>query len=122
MVKELEKLKAFIDKAVVGPSKTHKLECKPFFNGAALYVEQKICISLTPAGLAIKLPEETKNRLLKNKKAVPLKYFPKSPIKQNYVLFPGSLKKGGGVYYKYVNESIEYVLTLPKPKEKSKNS
>ena len=121
MAKEyLEKLSAFVEKATSNYSENSNLECKHFFSGAALYAEERICISLTPVGLAIKLPEEAKDKLLKNKKAVPLRYFPKGPIKKGYVLFPDGVAKGGKMLHKYVKESIEYALTLPKPKRKQK--
>ena len=70
--------------------------------------------------MAIKLSEETQDKLLKNNKAVPLRYFPKGPIKKGYVLFPGGVAKGGKTLHIYVKESIEYVLTIPKPKSKQK--
>ena len=121
MAKEyLEKLSAFIDKATLGSSANVNLECKHFFSGAALYADERICVSLTPIGLAVKLPEETKDKLLKNKKAIPLRYFPKAPIKKEYVLFPKGIKNGGTALHKYVNQSVEYVLTLPKPKRKQR--
>ena len=121
MAKEyLEKLSAFIEKATSDCSENINLECKHFFSGAALYAEERICISLTPVGLAIKLPEETKDKLLTNKKAAPLRYFPKGPIKKGYVLFHGGVEKAGKTLHKYVKESIEYVLTIPKPKRKQK--
>ena len=116
----LEKLSAFIEKATSDCSENIHLECKHFFSGAALYAEERICISLTPVGLAIKLPEETKDKLLKNKNAVPLRYFPKGPIKKGYVLFPDGVEKGGKSLHKYVKESIEYILTIPKPKRNRK--
>ncbi len=119
MAKEyLEKLSAFIEKSTAEISEDIHLECKHFFSGGALYAEERICISLTPVGLALKLPETTKNKLLKNKKAIPLRYFEKGPIKKDYVLFPNGVGKGGKVLHKYVNESIKYALTLPKPKRK----
>ncbi len=121
MAKEyLDKLSAFIDKATADCFDGVRLECKHFFSGAALYSDERICISLTPVGLALKLPEKTKIRLLKNKTAVPLRYFPKAPIKKDYVLFPKGIEKGGRALHKYVKESIEYTLTLPKPKRKKK--
>ena len=123
MAKEyLEKLSAFIDKTTSDCFDGVRLECKHFFSGAALYADEQICMSLTPVGLALKLPEETKNRLLKNKTAVPLRYFPKGPIKKDYVLFPNGIEKGGKPLHKYVKESIEYALILPKPKRKQKRS
>lgn len=33
-----------------------QLECRHFFNGAALYANGKICASLAPAGFGLKLP------------------------------------------------------------------
>jgi len=121
MTKEyLEKLSGFMEKVTPDFSENINLECKHFFSGAALYVDEKICISLTPVGLAMKLPEKVRNRLLKSKKAIPLKYFPKSPIKKDYVLFPGGVENGSKILYKYVRESIEYVLAMPAPKRKQK--
>ena len=123
MAKEyLEKLTAFIEKATTDCFEGLSLECKHFFSGAALYAGERICISLTPVGLALKLPEKTRNRLLKNKTAVPLRYFSKAPIKKDYVLFPNGIEKGKRALYKYVKESVEYALTLPKPKRKRKRS
>jgi len=45
-----------------------EFETKHFFSGAALYADGKICITLTPVGLAIKLPETQIEKLLKEKK------------------------------------------------------
>lgn len=121
MAKEyFEKLSAFMEGAASARNKNVNLEIKHFFSGAALYAEKRICISLTPVGLAIKVPEKAKDKLLKDKKAVPLRYFPKGPIKKGYVLFPGGVEKGGRALHTYVSESIEYVLTAPEPKRKQK--
>lgn len=56
------------------------LEIKHFFSGAAAYAQGRICITLTPVGLALKLPEAARGRLAKAG-ATPLRYFPKGPIK-----------------------------------------
>ncbi len=116
----LEQLSEFVEKATTGCYEGVSLECKHFFSGAALYVEQKICALLTPVGLAVKLPEETKNHLLKSKRAVPLRYFQKAPIKKEYVLFSDGVAEGRALH-QYLKESIEYVLAMPKP-SKSKAS
>ncbi len=63
------------------------LECRHFFSGAAAYREGSIAASLTPAGLAFKVPDEVRDRLLASGRAAPLRYFPDAPIKRNYVLF-----------------------------------
>ena len=121
MAKEyLEKLSTFIEKATSNCTNKIVLECKHFFNGAALYADERICITLTPLGLAIKLPEGTKDKLLKSKKAIPLRYFEKGPIKKDYVLFPGFGTKSNNALYKYAKASIDYVLTMPKPERKQK--
>lgn len=123
MAKEyLEKLSVFVREAAPDISGDISLECKHFFSGAALYAEERICLSLTPAGLGIKLPEETRDRLLRDGAAVPLRYFAEGPIKKGYALFLGGVAEGSETLHGhgYVKESIGYVLTLPKPKAKLK--
>ena len=66
------------------------LECRHFFSGAAVYRDGSIVASLTPVGLAFKVPTEVHDRLLESGRALPLRYFPRSPIKRDYVLFPDS--------------------------------
>ena len=64
------------------------LVCKHFFSGAALYSGGRICASLTPQGLAFKLPESRSNELIDLEEGLPLRYFERSPVKKGYVLFP----------------------------------
>ncbi len=64
-----------------------KVECRHFFSGAAAYREAAIVASLTPAGLAFKVPAEVHDDLLSRGLATSLRYFPKGPVKRNYVLF-----------------------------------
>ncbi len=116
----LEKLSAMVDWATSGAFKNVNIECKHFFSGAALYANNRICISLTPVGLALKLPEELKNSLLKNNEAKPLRYFPKGPIKKDYVVLSEALAAKDKVVNKRIRESIKYVLTLPDPKKKKR--
>lgn len=63
------------------------VECRHFFSGAAAYRGAAIVASLTPAGLAFKVPAEVHDDLLRRGLATSLRYFPKGPIKRNYVLF-----------------------------------
>ncbi len=121
MAKEyLEKLSTFIDQATSGRHDNVNLDCKHFFSGAALYADGRICITLTPVGLALKLPERTKDRLIEDKKAVFLRYFPKGPIKKDYALFTRGVEKDGKALRSYVNESIDFAVTLPRRKENKK--
>lgn len=116
MAKEqLEQLTALIKQVTSGKYKDAKLECRHFFSGAAVYVNERICISLTPVGFAIKLPEESRNALLKQKGTKRLRYFPKAPIKKDYVVLPKIMLKDMRTLRHWVGVSIEYALTLPEP-------
>ena len=85
-----------------------QLECKHFFSGAAAYLDDKIIATLSPVGLAIKLSEGSCQELLKAG-AKPLRYFPKSPIKRNYVLFEIPADLDSDRVTSLLIESIEYV-------------
>ena len=121
MAKEyLDKLTALIDKATSGTFKNISLECKHFFSGAALYANGKICISLTPVGFAIKLSEESRNALLKQKGTKPLRYFPEGPIKKDYVILPKTILNDVKIFRHWVKVCIEHVASLPEPVRKKR--
>jgi len=63
------------------------LECRHFFSGAAVYRSGSIVASLTPVGLAFKVPDDVRQTLLQSGRATQLRYFPNAPIKKDYVLF-----------------------------------
>ena len=84
-------------------------EIKHFFSGAAVYADGKICISLTPAGFAIKLPEDLRTELLKEKGAKPLRYFPKSPVKKEYVVLPQRIVDDKKRLTQLMIKSFDYV-------------
>ena len=111
----LERLAAQMREPTSGRFKDIKLEYKHFFSGAALYANGKICMSLTPVGFAIKLPEESRNSLLKQKGTKPLRYFPEGPIKKDYVVLPKSILNDVKVLRHWVKRCIEHVASLPKP-------
>ena len=114
--KYLQQLTALIRQSASGRFKGVKLECKHFFSGAAVYANGRICISLTPVGFAIKLPEESQNILMREKGAKHLQYFPKAPIKKDYVILPKAMLKNMKALRHWVKVSIEYVLSLPPAK------
>ena len=93
------------------------VEVKRFFGGAAAYAEGRICITLTPAGLALKLPEDGRAQLL-GEGGGALRYFPNGPIKKQYVVAPDDLADDGGRLGFWARQSIDYALTLPAPKPK----
>ena len=85
------------------------LVCKHFFSGAALYSHGAICVSLTPVGLAFKLPESLCTQLIDSSAASHLRYFEKSPIKKGYALFPNVEELSDGDTAKYLYLAIEHV-------------
>ena len=65
-----------------------ELECRHFFSGAAAYRDGAIVATLTPVGLAFKVPPEVRDDLLTRGVASELSYFPDAPVKRDYVLYP----------------------------------
>ena len=93
------------------------VEIKHFFSGAAAFANRRICISLTTIGLAMKLPEDARARLMEEG-AKPLRYFPKAPIKKHYAVLPEALAGDPERCRFWARQSIDYALTLPAPKRK----
>ena len=109
MTKEyLERLSELIKRVNLEKLENVKLEVKHFFSGAAVYVNSSICITLTPVGLAIKLPEQLRNKLIKQKGAKPLRYFVKGPIKKDYAVLPESMLTDIKNLRLWLKISIEY--------------
>ena len=82
-------------------------EVKDFYTGAVLYVNKAIRVSLSPVGLAIKLPEKKVETLIKNGCAKPFKYYSKSPIKKGYALFESPDLTNIEEWKRYFLESIQ---------------
>lgn len=117
MTKEyLERLSELIKCTTQKRFKKVKLKVKHFFSGAAIYANKKICITLTPVGLAIKLPEEVRNNLIKQKGAKRLRYFSKGHIKKEYIVLPKAMLSDVKFLRLLVGISIEYVLNISKDK------
>jgi TfoX/Sxy family transcriptional regulator of competence genes len=84
------------------------ISCKHFFSGAAAYVDGDIFMTLTPVGLALKLPEGDRNALF-DQGWKSLRYFPNAPVKKDYALLPFQLIDDEGVLNDWISRSIEYV-------------
>ena len=111
MAKEyLARLTALISPLVSGRFKGKKIEVKHFFSGAAVYANGKICISLTPVGLALKLPERSRTTLLKRKGTKPLRYFPQGPIKKEYVVLPKTMVNDRRALRRLIHLSVNNAL------------
>ncbi len=68
-----------------------QLECRHFFSGAAAYRDGNIVASLTPVGLALKVPATVRDLLLSSGRAESLRYFSNGPVKKDYALFPSGV-------------------------------
>ena len=85
------------------------LEYKHFFSGAALYANGKICASLTPAGFGLKLPVETRRKLIENGEGKELRYFKNAPVKREYVALSEAVKDDPEKLKSLLNQSVNYV-------------
>lgn len=100
-------LRALLEKGLADGGLSAALEVKHFFGGAAAYADGRIFATLSPAGFALKLPEDRRAELL-GLGAAPLRYFPKSPIKKDYVVLPDEMSKDGRGLAALLAESLRY--------------
>ena len=84
----LGQLSDLVEQMSLGEQPGVELECRHFFAGAALYADGKICASLTPVGLAVKLPLAVREAMLADGRGRPLRYFDGGKVKKEYVLLP----------------------------------
>ncbi len=111
----LQALGSLLDRA--GPGLEVPITHRHFFSGAAAYAEGRIFMTLTTAGLALKLPRDARARLT-GEGAVPLRYFAKGPVKKDYLVVPQSLAEDPEALAPWIDKSIGFVRTLPKPRTK----
>ena len=110
MAKEYyEQLSELIEKLNLESVNTKEFEVKHFFSGAAFYVDGKICASISPVGLAFKLPEKEVDKLISKGNAKPLRYFPAGPIKKDYALFEAPNLTTVKRWRKYFMKAMQYV-------------
>ena len=105
----LEKLETLVNRHL--PDDPH-LVCKHFFSGAALYSSGVMCASLSPVGLAFRLPADLRTELIDSGAALNLKYFAKSPIKKGYVLFSDIDNVSDADIAKYFGIAIAHVRSM----------
>ena len=110
---QLRTLRSLLERLAANLDRKDTIECKHFFSGAAAYVNGCIFMTLTTVGLALKLPEDSRELLIGNG-ARPLRYFPKGPIKKDYVALPKALANDEETLVSWIRESIRFAQTLPK--------
>ena len=78
---------------------TSAILCRHFFSGAALYFQGTIFCS------------KDRDALLHGGVAQPLRYFPKAPVKREYVVLPETVLEQPSAVCDYLRKSIEYLHT-----------
>lgn len=86
------------------------LECKHFFSGAALYANGNICATLTPVGLGLKLPVDSRKELMDAADGNELRHFEQAPIKKEYVAISQALLNDPKRLNKLILQSIEHAV------------
>jgi len=109
----LSQLQSLLERAAPNLDPGAAIECRDFFGGAAAWADGRIFMSLTAAGLALKLPAEARAQLMEAG-ARPLRYVPKGPLKKQYVLLPEKLVRDDDVLAPWIEESIRYARTAVK--------
>jgi TfoX/Sxy family transcriptional regulator of competence genes len=89
------------------------LEPRHFFSGAALYANGKICASLSPAGFALKLPAEMRQRLIAEGKGTEFRFFAGGPVKREYINLSESIIQDEAALQELILAGINYVLDRP---------
>jgi len=64
---------------------------KPMFGGIGVYANDKMCVSLSDIGLAVKLAPAEQEALLKLKGAKRLQYEPSQPPSKTYIVVPEAM-------------------------------
>ena len=93
------------------------LDAKHFFSGAALYANGTICASLSPAGFALKLPENTRLKLLAEGKGSEFRFFPNGPIKKEYIALSDSVLGDQQFLKKLLDLSAIYAVDQHNPSD-----
>lgn len=83
---------------------------KHFFSGAAAYIDNKIFCTYTPKGIAVKLSKVKRENLITSKKGAELRYFPKAPIKKDYVILNHEILANEEELNYWICEALKHVL------------
>ena len=111
----VRELRSILDAAAPNSVRSGAIECKHFFSGAAAYAGGRIFMSLTPAGLALKMSASDRAALLEQG-ATPLRYFPKAPLKKDYAVIPESIRGDDIALARWIDASVDHCETLPAPR------
>ena len=115
---DLNALRSLIAAATPRLDRRITIECKHFFSGGAAYANRPIFMTLTSVGVALKLPQESRAELTR-RGAKPLRYFPKGPVKKDYVIVPDRIVRNAEALAPWVAASVAFSQIFPKPGSKN---
>ncbi len=106
----LDDLTALLARVPQAGATAPEIACKHFFSGAAAYADGVIFMTLTPAGLALKLCEADCAALLEQG-ARPLQYFPNAPVKKDYVVLADEMRDDPAALAPWVSRSLLFTTS-----------
>lgn len=85
------------------------VDCLHFFSGAAAYANSCIFATLTPVGLALRLPDGAGQELVEIGGKV-LRHYPVGPMKKEYVVVPDDLADDPAQLRVWALQAIDHAL------------
>jgi TfoX/Sxy family transcriptional regulator of competence genes len=89
---------------------------RPMFGGIGVYANDRMCVSLSDVGLAVKLTGAEHAALLKEKGAKPLQYEPSMPPSKTYVVVPDAMLKDRRTLGRWLGISAQQAAAAPAKK------
>jgi TfoX/Sxy family transcriptional regulator of competence genes len=89
---------------------------RPMFGGIGVYANDKMCVSLSDVGLAVKLAPADQDVLLKLKDARRLQYEPSSPPSKSYIVVPDAMLSDRKMLGHWLALSADHVSSAPAKK------
>ena len=109
--KELQKA---IEEAIGPEAVEYEMRFRPMFGGIMAYAFGSPFASLSIAGIALKLSEDDRRRLIEKEDGYPLRYKPSDPPSKSYTIIPERMVAAKGVHLKeWLVLSMTYCKSLP---------
>ncbi len=117
--KELQKA---IEETIGPEAVKYEIRFRPMFGGIMAYAFGRPFASLSIAGIALKLSEDDRCRLIEKEGGYPLRYKPDDPPSKSYTIIPERTVAAKGEKLKeWLVLSMTYCKSLPLKKKKKKS-
>ena len=112
-------LQSAIEEAIGPEAVEYEIRFRPMFGGIMAYAYGRPFASLSHAGIAVKLGQDDKCRLIEKEYGYPLRYKPSDPPSKSYTVVPKNMVEARGeTLKKWLVLSMNYCKTLPLKKKK----